>query len=260
MEPISMNPNNPLATFKFFPLTVEDDRPVMLICPGGGYNHVSARENEQVAMQFLAKGYHAGVLTYSVASFSYPTQLLELAKSVKWLRDHAKEYHINPEKVFVMGFSAGGHLTGSLAVHWDKDVIKENLGIENEYVKPNAVVLCYPVISGGEFAHRGSFTILTGGDDSLLDFLSLEKQVGAHVPPVFLWHTVTDGAVPVENSLLFSMALKKAQIPFEMHLYDRGKHGLSLCNKLSNVTNEEGLTDPHVATWLNLAMEWLERL
>lgn len=260
MKKIYLSEVNTESYITAYTLNVQEIRPAIIICPGGGYSRVSDRESEQVAMQFLAKGYHAFVLNYSVVPYKYPTQLIELAQAVKIVRDHADEWMINKEKITIIGFSAGGHLAGSLGVHWDKSVIREQLKVDNEYVRPNAILLAYPVITSGEFAHRGSFDNLVGEDKELLEFLSLEKQVGQHMPPVFLWHTVTDQAVPVENSLLMGLALRKNNIPFEMHIYDKGVHGLSLCNRLSHQEGEEHLEDAHIASWLPLAFEWLDRV
>lgn len=259
MENIYLSETNIEAYIKPYILNVKELRPAIIVCPGGGYGRLSDREAEQVAMQFMAKGYHAFVLKYSVAPYKYPTQLVELAKAMKIVRDRAIDWNINKDKVTVIGFSAGGHLAASLAVHWDKQIIKEHLDIDNEYIRPNAVILSYPVITSGEFAHRGSFDNIIGQDKDLLEWVSLEKQVGAHVPPIFLWHTVTDASVPVENSMLFGMALRKYDVPFEMHIYDKGVHGLSLCNRLSHQDGEDHLEDAHVATWLSLAFEWLDR-
>lgn len=260
MEKIYLLEKNMESYVTPYVLNVDEARPAIVICPGGGYRMVSDREAEQVAMQFMAKGYHAFILKYSVTPAQYPTQLVELAAAMKIIRDNAEEWNVNPDKVSVIGFSAGGHLAGSLAVHWNKEVIREQLNVENDYIKPNAVVLSYPVITSGEFAHRGSFDNLIGENEALLELMSLEKQVGEHVPPVFLWHTVTDQAVPVENTILMGMALRKNNIPFEMHIYDKGVHGLSLANRLTHKDGEDHLDDSHIATWISLAFEWLDRV
>ena len=165
-------------------------RPVIVICPGGGYEWVSEREAEPIALKFVGAGYHAVVLHYSVAPAAhYPTALRQLAWTVAHLREHAAEYHIDPNKVVVAGFSAGGHLAASLGVHW------RELGLP----RPDGMILGYPVITAGKYAHRGSIQNLAGSDDP--GWYSLETQVTADTPPAFFWHTVTDPEVPVQNKI-----------------------------------------------------------
>ena len=163
-------------------------RPLVLICPGGGYEFTSDREAEAVAVQYIARGFHACVLRYSVAPAEFPQSLCELAWSVAYLREHAKEYGI------VSGFSAGGHLAASLGVFWDKEWLAKETGLTAEQMQPNGLLLSYPVITSGTYTHHGSMENLMGTKKSkeLEELLSLEHQVGKQVPPVFIWHTLTD--------------------------------------------------------------------
>ena len=201
-----------------------NDRPLILLCPGGGYTRTSDREAEPMALKFLAMGYHAAVLRYSCAPAEYPTSLKELAYSIKFLREHAKEWHIDPHKIVVEGCSAGGHLAASLGVFWDEDFLAESQGLsssEHELLRPDGLLLCYPVITSGEFAHRGSFENLLGSrQEELGEKLSLEKQVTSKVPKTFIWHTFADQSVSVEKSLLFVSALRRAGVPTEFHMYE----------------------------------------
>ena len=235
-------------------------KPAIIICPGGGYQHVSDREAEPVALQFLAKGYQAFILRYSVNGIRHPQPLLDIAKAIKIVRDYGEEWKVDPNKVVVLGFSAGGHVAASISVHWDKDIMREKLKSDAERVKPNGTILCYPVISFQEFAHQGSVNYLLGenADEEIKEKMSLHKQVGFHTPPTFVWHTVTDASVPVENSLLYISALQKHHIPFEAHLYDKGVHGLSLAEKETSEGRKE-LVDAHIAPWIDLAHEWIQR-
>ena len=171
-------------------------RPVIVICPGGGYTMTSDREAEPIAMQYLARGYHAVILRYSVAPARYPLALLQLAKSVAYLREHAEEFHIDTAKIILQGFSAGAHLAASLGVFWK------------------------------------------------------EK---------FIWHTVTDDCVPVENSLLFFEALHKYKVPVELHLYPTGVHGLSLANE-ETCHEDGGCIQPECQSWMELACTWIRNL
>lgn len=243
------------------------ERPLVLICPGGGYGRTSDREAESMALQFLAMGYHAAVLRYSCAPSRYPTALLELAESVLLIREHARQWHISADKLVVQGCSAGGHLAACYAMFWNRDWLRDKVGIgdrdpEHQLLRPNGLLLCYPVITSGEFAHRGSFDNLIGGQDKqqeLLEELSLEKQVSGDVPPVFIWHTYEDQAVPVENSLLLVSALRQAGISTEFHMYSKGCHGLALANSLTE-TSDGRCVQPECAGWIDLARTWLDSI
>lgn len=237
------------------------ERPLVLICPGGGYSHVSVREGEFLALQFTAMGYHAAVLRYSVSPAVYPAQLLELSKAMALLREHAKEWHIQKDKILVQGSSAGGHLAASLGCFFkDELLLEETKAADAEQLRPDGMILSYPVITSGEYAHRDSFVKLLGDRyGELLDKMSLENQVSADTPTTFLWHTFADGAVPVENSLLFMEALRKYKIPFESHIYPRGVHGLSLGNELTCSTGGKEL-QPEVGTWISMAGTFIKNL
>jgi len=217
----------------------EDDkrRPGMLVVPGGAYCSVSPTEGELVALEFYNKGYNAFVVTYTTnLLMTTPLKmqpLMDISKAVRIVRKKAEEFHIDPDKLILCGFSAGGHLCGSLAVHYDaKELV---LGGEYEGVsnRPDAVILSYSVVSTGEYVHKDSFTALLGADatDEELEYMSLEKQVTKNTPPIFLWHTATDETVPVEHSYLFAKACKENGVTFEHHVFGNGPHGLSLANE-----------------------------
>ena len=277
-------------------------RPCVLICPGGAYAWTSHREGEPVAMKFLAAGYHVAVLWYSVRPAVFPTALLEVAASVYHLRTNAQEYHIDMNRINVAGFSAGGHLAASYGCFWNCDFVSDAMGLtasKKGWLKPNGLILGYPVITTGELTHEESVRNLMGEDESILriaaaeeiierlrakislngsqgeaatkdlcdtslqvDFqtfrqaLSLEKQVTADTPRTFIWHTVTDGSVPVENTLGFAGALRAENINFEMHVYPVGGHGLSLANA---ITLGNGRTEevPEVQGWIDEACRWV---
>lgn len=243
-------------------LTYFKRRPAVIILPGGAYKRKSAREAEPVALRFAAAGIHAFVLDYSVAPSRYPCAMLELAQSIRMIRERAEEWHINPEAILCCGFSAGGHAVGCLGTLWNRPFVKEAMGgkrAEEGSWRPNGMLLCYPVISSGAFTHEESMEHLLGKGciKELRDSVSLEKRVSEITPPVFLWHTVEDGSVPVENSLLFSIALKKFNIPFEAHFYEKGSHGLSLADKTS--AREERQVEADVQGWFSQALRWVRR-
>ena len=236
------------------------NRPVVIVCPGGGYCYLSDREGEILALQYAAMGCHAVVLNYSIAPAVYPAALLELAATVKLLREKAEEWHIDVDKIIVEGSSAGGHLAASYGMFWKEDFIAEELKVpdsEREILRPNAMILNYPVITSGEFAHRDSFTNLLGERyEELVEKMSLEKQVNQDTPQAFIWHTYTDGCVPVENSLLLVSAMKKAGIPVEFHMYPQGGHGLSLANELTE-SPEGHEIEPCCQSWISLVRTWI---
>lgn len=241
LEPVSVAPERP--------------RPAIIICPGGGYGWLSPREAEPIAMQYLSMGYQAFVLYYSVAPERFPVALMELASSVKLVREQAQEWNVDAQKIIVSGFSAGGHLACSLGVFWKRGFLCEKLGVKPEEIQPNGMILCYPVISSGEFAHRGSFENLLGEQTDLEDFVSLEKQVSEDTPRTFLWHTATDGAVLVENSLLFAKELSRHGVNFELHIYPVGGHGLSLATE--EVAHTENDVLPICQDWINQVKHWV---
>ena len=234
-------------------------RPAVIICPGGAYVMTSAREAEPVALAFLSRGYHAFVLNYSVAPTRYPNQLLELAASLDLIRKNADKWNVDQDALIVCGFSAGAHLTCSLGAFWQELWVSEALGTVSEKLRPNAMILGYPVITTGEFIHKGSFDALLGErpDKAMLRKLSLENSVGPQTPPVFLWHTLNDAGVAVENSFLLANALKQAGVSFEMHIYPSGRHGLSLATEESRSCMYEDSVNPAVASWLSLCDTWL---
>lgn len=240
--------------------SIVNERPCVLIFPGGGYNHLAAqKEGESYALQMCAMGYQAAVLEYSVAPATYPTQILEVARAIKILRDHAKEWGIDPNKIFVCGSSAGGHLAASYGCLWHEDFVAEAMGItDKEVLRPNGMILCYPVITSGEKAHRGSFVTLCGDRyDELVEKLSIEKIVNEYTPKAFIWHTFADMSVPVENALLLAKALGEHKIPYELHIYPVGKHGLGLADWTTQ--NDMGTgTEPQCQSWIKLLKTWLE--
>lgn len=235
-------------------------RPAVLIIPGGGYEMTSDREAEPIAMQFIAHGIHAFILRYSVAPSRYPVALLEAAQAVQTIREHADEWHVNPDAILVIGFSAGGHLAANLATS-SSDSTLEQHGYELSKVKPNGLILAYPVITSGPYAHRGSFDALLGDlaqDEHALESVSVERFVDSNTPPTFLWHTMPDDCVPVENSLLFLQAAHQAGVPVEAHFFPTGGHGLALGTKETAWQGTNGI-EPAVQSWIDLCFAWVDR-
>ena len=200
-------------------------RPLVLICPGGGYEFTFDRKAEAIAVQYIARGFHACVLRYSVVPAKFPQSLYELAWSVAYLRKHAAEYGIKPDKIIVAGLSAGGHLAASLGVFWDKDWLAKETELSAEQMKPNGLLLSYPVIASGKYAYRSSIeNLMRKKSKELEELLSLEHQVGKQVPPVFIWHTLTDRSIPIQNTLMFTEELVRNQVSVEVHIFPKGSH------------------------------------
>lgn len=234
-------------------------RPAVVIFPGGGYAGQSPREAEPIALTFAAQGYAAFVLWYTVKPGEFPCALLEAAWTVNFVREHADEWNIDPKKVLVCGFSAGGHLAASIGTLWNSPEVRDILGFKNREGRPDGMVLCYPVISSGEFIEHGSFQNLLGSrseDLELRSRLSLENAVDSETPPAFIWHTAEDSLVPVENSLLMATALSKHSIPFELHIIPFGYHGLALSRPETGEKKENMI--PWVTEWPKFAAQWFD--
>ncbi|MBR3841007.1 MAG: alpha/beta hydrolase [Erysipelotrichales bacterium] len=215
---------------------VHDDgvRDAILVVPGGSYAYVSPGEAELVAMKFYNAGFNAFVLAYTVNfnGTSLKLQpLKDISRAVRVLRNQSDNLNINPDRLTLCGFSAGGHLVGSLAVHHNIKELNDEYFSESN--KPNKIILCYPVISSGEYKHEGTYTKLLGESptEEELTMFSLEKQVNKDVPPVFIWHTRDDDVVPYENTILFKKACDEAGIPCRMYIFESGVHGLSTADE-----------------------------
>ena len=232
-------------------------RPGILILPGGGYQFTSDREAEGIALAFAAQGYNAYILNYDTEDGTrWPRALEEAMTAMRMIRGEAEAWKQDPARVAVIGFSAGGHLAADLACVVNDAELLERSGFSAAEVRPDAAILCYPVISSGPVAHRGSIERLLGedvADEAKLARVSLETRVSADCPPCYIWHTANDEAVPVQNSLRFATALAEAGVPFELHVYPEGAHGLSLARWFV------GTPAPLVRGWIVEAQAWLDR-
>ena len=232
----------------------------LVLCPGGGYEYCSIREGAPVARAFARHGIETFVLDYDCANAPLGTRPLHaLSAAVAWVRQHAAQYGVDENRIAVGGFSAGAHLAGTLAAVWNRP---DWFGQDTDLAlhRPYAAVLCYPVVTAGEYAHRGSFVQLAGADEHRQQAFSLETLVDADMPPVFLWHTLKDGSVPVENTLLLEAALRRAGVSHELHLFPHGVHGLALADFETYDPSRGRRPDRHVARWLELCAEWLREV
>jgi acetyl esterase/lipase len=229
----------------------------VIIAPGGAYRNLSMEsEGRQEAYWFNAMGVSAFVLRYRLAPYHYPVELNDAQRAIRIVRSRAQEFGIQPDRIGMMGFSAGGHLTATAGTHFDAGKPDDADPIERVSSRPDFLILCYPVISFqksvaganvlGAYAASGRNLLGDNPDQATLDNLSDELQVTAQTPPTFLYHTTNDQLVAVENSVQFYLALRKAGVPAEMHLFENGGHGSGM-----------GLTDPALSAWPTLLMNWM---
>ncbi len=231
-------------------------RPAILVIPGGGYAHVSPREAEPIALRFLTFGYAAFVLDYAVAPARFPLSLREAAMAMAYIRQKATEFGI--DQVAATGFSAGGHLCGMLGTLFDAPELADIAPAEA--VRPDGLCLCYPVIVSWGNTHSGSFRNLCGEDEALRQRVSLENCVRSDMPPTFVWHTRDDGTVPCRNSLILAQAMEKAGIPFELHMYRSGQHGLSTADDQVYPAHLVPAVSYGVPGWLEAAAEFFREM
>ncbi|HKM03527.1 MAG TPA: alpha/beta hydrolase [Lachnospiraceae bacterium] len=278
-------------------------RPAIVICPGGGYSFTSDREAEPIALAFAAKGYQTFVLRYSVGEpAKFPKPLQELAQTVSYIRMHSKEWFIDTDKIIVTGFSAGAHLAASLGVFWNNKEILPDYGEDFSIIKPNGLILGYPVLDLASSTKRLDIGIQGQPEFDMIDFgqihpnikredifvrengktyidfevamnayifggyyskneeefYSLQNQVSEYTPPTFIWHTSQDDLILPSNSLKFASALNSNHIPYELHIFGKGGHGLALANEIT--ANNEWEINPQCETWFAMALTWLKSL
>ncbi|WP_411842011.1 alpha/beta hydrolase [Salinicoccus sp. HZC-1] len=278
------------------PIHQKEGRPAVVICPGGSYMYVSDREAEPVAYEFLAKGYHVFILRYStigsamrrenrgtdrdelyqaasmvgddeVLGSEFPGPLVELARTMTFIRENCHEFNVNPDKIGVVGFSAGGHLAASLGVHWNAEWLQEAVGEESRWYRPNFQVLSYPILDYmlnkeiaeargiGDPKYMSTASRMVFGsepDEDLVQKADVKEYVSPDTPPTFIWHTVKDQLVFIQNSLEFAKALESHRVPWELHTFQEGQHGLSLA------TNVTGIEEARAGEWVKLMFSWLD--
>lgn len=237
-------------------------RRAVIVCPGGGYGFLSEREAEPIALKFFGEGFNTFILRYSVGKeASGFNPLCQLLLAIKHIRTNSEKYRVFEDRIFVIGFSAGAHLACSSATLYDIPQIENRVGSDRDICRPDGVMLCYPVIDGGEYAHLGSIQNISGHSELTkddIDLFSLQNHVKPTTPPAFIWHTADDGCVPSENSLLYALALRKNKVPVELHMYPHGNHGLALCNK-ETWSGYESHVMPYVEGWVALAVNWAKK-
>ena len=226
----------------FLPTPEKATGAAIVICPGGGYGHLADHEGSHYARWLNHQGIAGFVLKYRLGSNGYrhPAMLHDAARAIRTVRARADEWKLDPKRVGIIGSSAGGHLASTTITHWDLGNTNSPDAIERQSSRPDLAILCYPVITmSQEYTHKGARANLVGTNApaELLAELSAELQVNKDTPPCFIWSTMEDKTVPVENSLMLATALRRVGVPFDLHIYERGPHGIGLGNKKFDATN-----------------------
>ncbi len=242
-------------------------RPAIIVMPGGAYSFLSDTEGEPVALTFLKEGYNTFVLRYSVGdACTYPEILKEVSLAVWEVRSHAEEWNINPDAIVLMGFSAGACLAAMSATQWNTPGLAERLGVPFEGVKPNAAVIAYAswdntnTIQKNPKYYNPDCAKIAKDCTPELDFIN---YTGSHMPPLFIWHNRYDKFVPAINPVMIAAKMLELDLPFELHLFQGGEHGMSVCNRLSSYGEEArelNNRNPNVAMWVPMCINWMNDL
>ena len=231
--------------------------PAMLVIPGGGYKYCSPREADPIALQYFVKGFNVFIINYSCAPAKYPVAFKEASMAMAYIKLESDELHVVQNKVSAVGFSAGGHLCGCLANLFDDDVLNF-LGENKKFVRPDSVLLIYPVVSYLQTPHLGSFENLTGDNTDLANQLSLETRVTPNSSPMFLVTTFGDQVVSCKNSLVLALAYQNAGVPFSFHLFETGPHGLSTATNLVYTAENLPIHSKNYEQWIAHSLNYLE--
>lgn len=266
-ERIYLNKNDDRVFIDTYVAELSEKRDAMLVIPGGGYGMVCTdKEGEPIALEFLSKGYNCFVLGYRCGREGdvYPAHIVDAGSAMIYIREHAAELKINPNRVFAVGFSAGGHLCGSLATMYAYPEVTAAFGEKAPMIRPTGVILAYPVTIARPNTHVGSFKNLLGKPldeytDEEINKFSLDTAVTKDSSPMFLWHTVEDKTVPVEGALKLGLALTAVGVTYKMSIYPYGLHGVALANALTTKGRDE-LIQPLAESWTKEADEWMKTL
>ena len=236
-------------------------RPAIIILPGGAYSMLSDREAEPVALTFMKEGFNAFVLNYSLGDDSaYPGPLEDVSKAIWEVRKNADAWAVDENAITVMGFSAGAHLAALISTQWNQSGLAERLEIPFSGNKPNAAVIGYGLV----------YPEITGTDELKIELgemladppkeFECHRYIGSHVPPMFIWHTCYDPLVPAKNALDLASALNDKALPYELHIFQKGTHGMSVCNDLSDFLAPEAVRPKNAGSWVELCTQWIKEL
>ena len=263
---------------EFIEYHILGNRPAVIICPGGAYIGITEKEAEPVALRFLSKGYQAFVLRYSIGSglARFPAPFIDAAKAVMLVRKNAKRWCINPDKIYLCGFSTGGHVVATLAATWQEEYLAKAINADNQLFKPNALLLGYPLLDLYQFKMKNlekssqmqsllemMFCATYGTvnpSEVLFDEWNCINRITSHMPPTFLWTTSEDAIVGVEESMNFIKILAANHISFEFHIFENGAHGLSLGDQTVGYSEVEIRSNGNSHKWIGLALDWIDSL
>ena len=254
------------------------DRPAMIICPGGAYIGITEKETEPVALRFLSAGYQSFVLKYSIGAdmARFPAPFIDAAKAVMIVRENARRWCIDPDKICLCGFSTGGQVAAILAATWQEDYLSKALGVDNQLFKPNALLLGYPLLDMYQFKIKNLekstemktllemiFSTAYGSlnpSKQIMEEWNCKNRITSYMPPTYLWTTSEDAFVDVEESLDFIRALSANKIPYEFHIFEKGAHGLSLGDQTVGYSEDEMRKKGNTHKWIELALNWLKSI
>jgi acetyl esterase/lipase len=242
-----------VPSYQLYPAAAEKATgAAVVVCPGGGYRGLAPHEGHDIALWLNSLGVTAVVLKYRLGpKYQHPSMMYDVQRAIRTTRSKAAEWKIDPQRIGVMGFSAGGHLSSTAATHFDAGKPEATDPIERVSSRPDVAILCYPVITMTDpFVHAGSRRNLLGENPGpeLIKLLSSEQQVTEQTPPTFIFFTEDDKSVPLENGLMMAAALRRAKVPYEMHIYETGRHGVGLAKD-----------NPSLRTWPSLLENWLRK-
>ncbi len=241
-------------------IDINRKHPAMLVLPGGAYAICSFREAEPVCQKYFAYGFNTFYLDYSVTPIHYPYQLTEAVMAINYIRERSEELNVDKNKVSAVGFSAGGHLCATLGSLFDCEEVKK-IFTPTENTRPDAVILSYPVITSGEKGHKESFYNLCGNNEQLIEKLDIGNCVNERSAPAFIWATRDDNLLEVKNSLVVANAYEKYGLPFALHIYGKGWHGLSVADKTVYPNDDyKACASVSVGDWVKYSVEWLNEL
>ena len=257
--------SNPLLTAlcpeNFKEIDLNRKRKCLLILPGGGYNYTSNRESDPIAFKFLSEDIACFILNYTVSPFEYPYPLVDVFAALSYIRRNKDKYHVDADKISVLGFSAGGHLAGITSCYHENEEYANYLGIELSEMKINGCLLAYPVISS-EIGHTISINNITQGKKELFQKMSVDKHITENFPKTFIWHTTFDQSVDVRNSLLLADQLALNKVFFELHIYPYGGHGQSLANRTvysnDSLDDEQIIKHAYNTQWIDNAIHFIK--
>lgn len=262
---IDLFPNKPECSLTAFTHDDGITRPAVIVCPGGSYRYHAPREAEPIAVFYHNAGFNAFLLRYSVADkASDYAPLIEAAMTIKHIRENAEKYGVDPKKIVICGFSAGGHLAGSAGILWNIPEVRDAIGVTDGSApeginRPDGIILCYAVITAGEYTHRKSIYNIAGREDydeHDVERFSLELHVDENTPPMFIWHTLGDKGVHIKNPLQLIDAYVEKGVSFEAHIFPKGPHGMALCDA-TTFDGKPDLLSEHVGKWTELSIEWI---